>query len=144
VSVEQAVEGDLKGTAQKIVGETIATFSTLDVETTDRETTALARIDARAVDLANEADPRTANETIADWEKMLALPDDRVLVIAAAAVVRRIPAKIGADQIVMRGQQATAPMPPRPAVMARNTRATVGVVPAAAAAKPPPPRPSAD
>lgn len=49
-----------------------------------------ARVDGRAVDLLNESDPRSANETIADWEKMLSLPDDRVLVIAATLAERQI------------------------------------------------------
>lgn len=34
-----------------------------------------ARIDARGVDLVDEADPRTAFELLADWERMLGLPD---------------------------------------------------------------------
>lgn len=50
----------------------------------------LARVDARGLNLIDEADPRTANETIADWERMLALPDDRVLVIPATLALRRI------------------------------------------------------
>ena len=36
----------------------------------------LARIDARAVDLQNEADPRTCYETLADWERVCGLPDE--------------------------------------------------------------------
>lgn len=35
----------------------------------------LARVDARAVDLAAEADPRGTDELIADWERQLGLPD---------------------------------------------------------------------
>lgn len=35
----------------------------------------LARIDARGVDLIEEADPRTANELLVDWERLLGLPD---------------------------------------------------------------------
>ncbi len=34
-----------------------------------------ARIDARAIDLLEEADPRTALEMLADWERIAALPD---------------------------------------------------------------------
>lgn len=34
-----------------------------------------ARIDARAVDLLDEADPRTALETLIDWERVAGLPD---------------------------------------------------------------------
>lgn len=50
----------------------------------------LARVDGRGVDLINESDPRTANETIADWEKMLSIPDDRILVIPATLAERQI------------------------------------------------------
>jgi uncharacterized protein YmfQ (DUF2313 family) len=35
----------------------------------------LGRVDARGTDLIAEADPRTASETIGDWERMLSLPD---------------------------------------------------------------------
>jgi len=35
----------------------------------------LARIDARADDLLNEADPRTARELLPDWERVAGLPD---------------------------------------------------------------------
>ncbi len=34
-----------------------------------------ARIDARATDLLNESDPRTASETLDEWEASLGLPD---------------------------------------------------------------------
>lgn len=34
-----------------------------------------ARIDARALDLLDEADPRTALETLVDWERVAGLPD---------------------------------------------------------------------
>lgn len=49
-----------------------------------------ARIDARGVDLLNESDPRTANETIADWEKMLSIPDDEILAVASTLAERQI------------------------------------------------------
>lgn len=61
----------------------------------------LDRVVARGADLMNEADPRTATETIADWEKALGLPDDRVLVIPStldkrrAAVVQKLLAQGG-------------------------------------------------
>lgn len=35
----------------------------------------LARLDGRAHDLVEEADPRTAVELVADWERLLGLPD---------------------------------------------------------------------
>jgi uncharacterized protein YmfQ (DUF2313 family) len=50
----------------------------------------LARVDARGIDLINEADPRTADETIADWERVLSLPDEQVPVIAGTLAERRI------------------------------------------------------
>jgi uncharacterized protein YmfQ (DUF2313 family) len=50
----------------------------------------LARVDARGVDLVEESDPRTAYETISDWEEMLALPDDVVTAIPATIEERRI------------------------------------------------------
>jgi uncharacterized protein YmfQ (DUF2313 family) len=50
----------------------------------------LSRVDARGVDLLNEADPRNATETIEDWERALGLPDERVLVIPSTIEERRI------------------------------------------------------
>lgn len=35
----------------------------------------MARVDARALDLLEEADPRTALELLSDWERVAALPD---------------------------------------------------------------------
>lgn len=53
----------------------------------------LARVDSRGADLLLEADPRTATETIGDWERVLgvtpppgATPEDRRLAITAALV----------------------------------------------------------
>lgn len=50
----------------------------------------LARIDARAKDLVSEIDPRTATETLGDWERVLSLPDERVTAIPATTEERRI------------------------------------------------------
>jgi hypothetical protein len=50
----------------------------------------LARIDARGVQLIEESDPRTAEETIEQWEAMLSLPDEQVPVIPATLAERRI------------------------------------------------------
>lgn len=50
----------------------------------------LARIDARAKDLVNEVDPRTATETLDDWERILSLPDERITAIPATTAERRI------------------------------------------------------
>lgn len=50
----------------------------------------LARVGARGVDLIEESDPRTADETIGDWERILSLPDESVLAIPATLAERRI------------------------------------------------------
>lgn len=50
----------------------------------------LARIDGRAKDLVNEIDPRTATETLEDWERILSLPDERVTAIPATVDGRRV------------------------------------------------------
>lgn len=50
----------------------------------------LERVRLRGVDLINEVDPSTADETIEDWERILGLPDDRVTVIAADLVDRQV------------------------------------------------------
>jgi uncharacterized protein YmfQ (DUF2313 family) len=50
----------------------------------------LARVDARGVDLVNESDPRTAVETLSDWESMVGLPDDRVLSIPSTTAARQV------------------------------------------------------
>jgi len=42
----------------------------------DASAEALARVDARSGDLADEADPRTTLELLADWENTAGLPDD--------------------------------------------------------------------
>lgn len=50
----------------------------------------LARIDARGVQLIEESDPRTADETIEQWEEMLSLPDEQVLTIPATLPERQV------------------------------------------------------
>ncbi len=50
----------------------------------------LARVNARGLDLIDEADPRTAEETIEEWERILGLPDERVTEIPATLAERRI------------------------------------------------------
>ncbi len=50
----------------------------------------LSRIDARGLDLINESDPRTADETIGDWERILSLPDERVTEISTDLAERRV------------------------------------------------------
>ncbi len=50
----------------------------------------LARVDARAEDLIEEADPRTATETLEEWEDMLGLPDEDITAIPAADADRQV------------------------------------------------------
>lgn len=50
----------------------------------------LARVDARGIDLLNEADPRTATETLDDWERVVSLPDEQVLAIPGTTAERRV------------------------------------------------------
>lgn len=49
----------------------------------------LVRVEQRGADLVEESDPRTADETLDSWERMLGLPDDIVTEIAATAAERR-------------------------------------------------------
>lgn len=49
---------------------------------------ALARADARAEDLLDEADPRTTAELLADWERVAGLPD-RCVTTTQTAIERR-------------------------------------------------------
>ncbi len=65
----------------------------------------LARIDARGVDLINETDPRTADETIEQWEEMLGLPDEYVTAIPATLPERQIAVT---QKYVSRGGQSEA------------------------------------
>lgn len=65
----------------------------------------LSRVDGRGDDLVEETDPRTANETIADWEKMLSLPDDIVTVIPATLSARQ---QAVTQKYVSRGGQSNA------------------------------------
>ncbi|MFE8600236.1 putative phage tail protein [Archangium violaceum] len=50
----------------------------------------LARVEARSLALVEEADPRTATETLELWERMLGLPDEAVPVIPATVELRRL------------------------------------------------------
>jgi uncharacterized protein YmfQ (DUF2313 family) len=50
----------------------------------------LARVDSRGEDLIEETDPRTADETIGEWEEFLGLPDDLVTAIPATLAERRV------------------------------------------------------
>lgn len=48
------------------------------------------RVITRARDLFEETDPRSATETIGDWERVLALPDEQVIAIPATLAQRRV------------------------------------------------------
>lgn len=50
----------------------------------------LSRVDGRSVDLVNEADPRTAVETLSDWERAWGLPDAQVTEIPATTAGRQV------------------------------------------------------
>ena len=50
----------------------------------------LVRVNQRGADLIEETDPRTATETLPEWEKMLSLPDDVVTVIPGTDEERRV------------------------------------------------------
>lgn len=49
----------------------------------------LARVVTRGLDLLNEADPRTATETLGDWERVLGLPDTCVVTIPVTDSARQ-------------------------------------------------------
>jgi uncharacterized protein YmfQ (DUF2313 family) len=49
-----------------------------------------ARVDARGQALLEEADPRTSTELLAEWERVLGLPDDAVLSIPSTEEGRRL------------------------------------------------------
>lgn len=50
----------------------------------------LERVRFRGLDLINETDPRTASETIGDWETAFGLPDERVTSISSDLDERRV------------------------------------------------------
>lgn len=50
----------------------------------------LDRVQARAADLVEESDPRTATETLPDWERVIALPDAAIQSIPATNAARRL------------------------------------------------------
>jgi uncharacterized protein YmfQ (DUF2313 family) len=62
-------------------------------------------VSSRAEDLVEETDPRTATETIEEWEEMLSLPDERVTEIPATLAERRIAIT---QKFVARGGQSPA------------------------------------
>jgi len=60
------------------------------------------RVVARGVDLINESDPRTATETIGDWERTVGLPDVQVPVLPTELGARR---SIVIQKLLSRGGQ---------------------------------------
>lgn len=50
----------------------------------------IARVEARGADLVEESDPRTATETLPEWERVLSLPDAVVTTIPAGLAQRRL------------------------------------------------------
>lgn len=50
----------------------------------------LNRVEARGEDLIEETDPRTADETLSEWETMLGLPDEDVTAIPGTTAERRV------------------------------------------------------
>jgi uncharacterized protein YmfQ (DUF2313 family) len=50
----------------------------------------LARVEQRGKDWLEEVDPRTATETLDDWERVLALPDEDVTSIPVTNAERRL------------------------------------------------------
>jgi uncharacterized protein YmfQ (DUF2313 family) len=65
----------------------------------------LVRIDGRGRDLVNEADPRTATETLAEWERALGLPDSCIISIPATTAERRVAIT---QKFIKRGGQTPA------------------------------------
>lgn len=49
----------------------------------------LARVEQRGRDWIEETDPRTATETLSDWERALGLPDEDILTIPATDAERQ-------------------------------------------------------
>lgn len=50
----------------------------------------LARLEVRGDQLIEESDPRTANETLEQWEEMLGLPDEQVTSIPTTLAERQL------------------------------------------------------
>lgn len=65
----------------------------------------LARIDSRANELVRESDPRSAVETLPDWERMLGLPDETSGELAAPVEGRQA---MVTQRYVSRGGQSRA------------------------------------
>jgi len=66
----------------------------------------MARIDARAADLVEEADPRTTAELLADWERVAGLPDACVEALAGAQTTAQRRAALVGKLTTIGGQSA--------------------------------------
>lgn len=66
----------------------------------------LARVDQRAVDLQNEADPRTAAEMLADWERVCGLPDPCTVAAGTVQTLSQRRAAVVARLTTLGGQSA--------------------------------------
>jgi uncharacterized protein YmfQ (DUF2313 family) len=66
----------------------------------------LARVDGRAADLIEEADPRTTAELLADWERVAGLPDACVAALAGTQTTAQRRAVLVAKLTTIGGQSA--------------------------------------
>ena len=66
----------------------------------------MARIDGRAADLAEEADPRTTAELLADWERVAGLPDPCVAALGISQTAAQRRAALVAKLTTIGGQSA--------------------------------------
>jgi uncharacterized protein YmfQ (DUF2313 family) len=66
----------------------------------------LARVDGRAADLVEEADPRTTAELLADWERVAGLPDPCVEALAGSQTTAQRRAGLAAKLTTIGGQSA--------------------------------------
>lgn len=66
----------------------------------------LARVDGRAVDLVEEADPRTTTELLSDWERVAGLPDPCVEALAGTQTTAQRRAALLAKLTTIGGQSA--------------------------------------
>lgn len=62
----------------------------------------LERVRVRGLNLVSEGDPRSASETISDWERALGLPDTRVTEIPSSLAERQVAVT---QKVVNRGGQ---------------------------------------
>jgi len=66
----------------------------------------LARVDGRAADLIEEADPRTTAELLADWERVAGLPDPCVEALAGTQTTAQRRAALVAKLTTIGGRSA--------------------------------------